>query len=104
MSPSLALRNPVFLFYVALAVSLLMAGGVVLAVILAIPVVRNRAHGQLPLLALAILGFVYFGWMFGHLAFLANSADAYSYLGYLVLGVELNDVAAYTCGKLFGRH
>src|SRR5437879_2383782 len=75
----------------------------VIAVILVIPVVRNRAQGQLQLLALAIVGFVYFGWMFGHLAFLANSAHAYSYLGYLVLAVELNDVAAYTSGKLFGR-
>src|SRR2546421_6045395 len=75
----------------------------VVAVILVIPVVRNRARDQLQLLALAILGFVYFGWMFGHLAFLANSASAYSYLGYLVLAVALNDVAAYTCGKLFGR-
>src|SRR5439155_11957698 len=76
----------------------------VIAVILAIPVVRNRAQGQLRLVALAVLGFIYFGWMFGHLAFLANSAHAYSYLGYLVLAVALNDVAAYTCGKAFGRH
>lgn len=76
----------------------------VIAVILVIPVVRNRGQGQLQLLALAIVGFVYFGWMFGHVAFLANSAYAYSYMGYLVVAVELNDVAAYTFGKLFGRH
>jgi len=77
---------------------------IVVAVILAIPVVRNRAQGQLQPLGLAIVGFVYFGWMFGHLAFLANSAYAYNYLGYLVLAVELNDVAAYIFGKLLGRH
>jgi phosphatidate cytidylyltransferase len=76
----------------------------VVAGIVAVPVVRNRARGQLRLLALAVFGFVYFGWMFGHLAFLTNSTHAYGYLGYLVLAVELNDVAAYTCGKLFGRH
>jgi len=76
----------------------------VTAVILAIPVVRDRAAGQLRLVALAVLGFVYFGWMFGHLAFLANSAHAYSYLGYLVLAVAVNDVTAYTFGKLLGRH
>jgi phosphatidate cytidylyltransferase len=74
------------------------------ALLLAIPVVRNRAQDQLRPVALAIAGFVYFGWMFGHLAFLANSAHAYSYLGYLVIAVELNDVFAYICGKLFGRH
>jgi phosphatidate cytidylyltransferase len=76
----------------------------VIAALLVVPVVRNRAQDQLRLLALAIVGYVYFGWMFGHLGFLANAAHAYSYLGYLVLAVELNDVAAYTCGKLFGRH
>jgi phosphatidate cytidylyltransferase len=76
----------------------------VIAVMLVIPVIRNRAHGQLRLLALAVLGFVYFGWLFSHLAFLANAGHAYSYLGYLVLAVELNDVAAYTCGKMCGRH
>jgi phosphatidate cytidylyltransferase len=76
----------------------------VIALILVIPVLRNRAQGQLELLALAIVGFVYFGWMFGHLAFLANSSNAYGYLGYLVLAVTVNDVAAYVGGTLFGRH
>lgn len=75
----------------------------VIATIVVIPVIRNRAEGQLQSLALAIVGFLYFGWMFGHLAFLANSAQAYSYLGFLVLAVELSDVTAYVCGKLFGR-
>src|SRR5437867_2789460 len=28
----------------------------------------------------------------------------YGYLLYLIFAVELNDVAAFTCGKLFGRH
>ena len=76
----------------------------VIALILLIPVVRNRGQGQLHVLALAVVGFVYFGWMFGHVAFLANSADAYSYLGFLVLSVELNDVAAFAFGKWLGRH
>ncbi len=73
------------------------------AVLLVIPIARNRAQGQLQVLALAIVGFVYFGWMFGHLAFLVNARHAYSYLFYLLFAVELNDVAAYTCGKLMGR-
>ncbi len=76
----------------------------VIAVILVIPIIRDRAQGQLQVLALTIVGFIYFGWMFGHLGFLANSRYAYSYILYLVFAVELNDVAAYTCGKLFGRH
>jgi phosphatidate cytidylyltransferase len=76
----------------------------VTAMLLAVPVVRNRTQGELSRLGLAVLGFLYFGWMFGHLAFLANSPYAYSYLGYLVVAVVLNDVAAYTSGKWFGRH
>jgi phosphatidate cytidylyltransferase len=76
----------------------------VFAVILLVPILRNRAAGQLQTIALAILGFLYIGWMFGHLTFLANSKYAYSYVLYLVFAVELNDVAAYTFGKLFGRH
>ena len=76
----------------------------VIAAILIVPIVRNRAQGQLQALSLAIVGFVYFGWMFGHLAFLVNGKHAYSYLLYLLVAVELSDVAAYICGKLFGLH
>lgn len=75
-----------------------------IAILFVIPVVRDCTQDQLRLLALALLGFLYFGWMFNHLSFLANSTFAYSYLGYLVLAVQLNDVAAYTFGKWFGRH
>jgi phosphatidate cytidylyltransferase len=72
--------------------------------IMTIPIVRNRVQGQLQAIALSIVGFVYLGWMFGHLAFLANAREAYSYLLYLLFAVELNDVAAYVTGKLLGRH
>jgi phosphatidate cytidylyltransferase len=76
----------------------------VVAGILLIPILQNRVQGQLQALALAIVGYVYVGWMFGHLAFLANATHAYGYLLYLVFAVEVNDVAAYVCGKTFGRH
>ncbi len=76
----------------------------VTTIILLIPILRNRAQGQLQVIALALLGYLYIGWMFGHLAFLANATDAYGYLLYLIFAVEVNDVAAYTFGKLFGRH
>jgi phosphatidate cytidylyltransferase len=76
----------------------------VVAGLLTIPILRNRTKGQLQAIALSIVGFVYFGWMFGHLAFLANAKLAYSYLLYLLFAVELNDVAAYVSGKLIGRH
>lgn len=75
----------------------------VVSLILVIPIARNRAKGQLQNTALAILGFIYLGWMFSHVGFLANSAHAYGYLLFLFLAVEGNDVAAFTSGKLFGR-
>jgi phosphatidate cytidylyltransferase len=75
----------------------------IVCLILVIPIARNRAKGQLQSTALAIVGFVYLGWMFSHVGFLANSPHAYGYLLFLVLAVEGNDVAAFTCGKLFGR-
>jgi len=75
----------------------------VIALLLTIPVLRNRAKGQLQLVSLSIVGFVYLGWMFGHLGFLANSEHAIGYLLFLIFAVELNDVAAFTCGKLFGK-
>ncbi len=73
------------------------------ALILMIPIVRNRVQGQLQSMSLAIVGFLYIGWMFGHLAFLANATNAYGYLLYILFATEINDVAAFTCGRLFGK-
>jgi hypothetical protein len=39
-------------------------------------------------------GFIYMGWMFSHVGFLANSPHAYGYLLFLLLAVEGSDVAA----------
>ena len=76
----------------------------VVGALLLVPILRNRAKGQLQQVALAIVGFIYFGWMFSHLGFLANSEFAYGYILYLIFAVEINDVAAFTCGKIFGKH
>jgi phosphatidate cytidylyltransferase len=75
----------------------------VVAAILMVPIFRDRAKGQLQPIALASLGFIYIGWMFGHMAFLANARDPYGYLLFLLLGVPLCDIAAFTFGRLFGR-
>jgi phosphatidate cytidylyltransferase len=76
----------------------------IVSLILVVPIARNQAKGQLQNSAIAILGFIYLGWMFSHVGFLANSPHAYGYLLFLLLAVEANDVAAFTSGKLFGRH
>jgi phosphatidate cytidylyltransferase len=76
----------------------------VIALILLIPILRNRIEHQLQAISLAIVGFIYIGWMFGHLGFLANPTYHYGYLLYLLFAVEVNDVAAFLFGKLLGRH
>jgi phosphatidate cytidylyltransferase len=75
----------------------------VVSLILIVPVARDRTKGQLHDSALAVLGFIYMGWMFSHVGFMANSPHAYGYLLFLLLAVEGSDVAAFTSGKLFGR-
>lgn len=73
------------------------------AFIMLIPILRNRTAGQVQALALSIMGFIYFGWMFLHLAYLANVRNPYGHLLYLMVAVELNDVAAFTFGRIFGK-
>jgi phosphatidate cytidylyltransferase len=75
-----------------------------IALILLVPILRNRARGELQRMSLGVVGFVYIGWMFGHLGFLANSTNAYGYLLYVVFATEVSDIAAFTFGRLFGRH
>ncbi|HUR80441.1 MAG TPA: phosphatidate cytidylyltransferase [Thermoanaerobaculia bacterium] len=75
----------------------------VVAAILMVPIFRDEAKGQLQHIALGLLGFIYIGWMFGHLAFLANAANAYNYILYLLFAVPVCDVAAFTFGRFFGK-
>ncbi|MGA2499905.1 MAG: phosphatidate cytidylyltransferase, partial [Tepidisphaeraceae bacterium] len=74
-----------------------------IALFILIPIARNRTQGQLQAMALAILGYIYIGWMFLHLAFLAGSPTGLGYLLYLLFAVEMNDVAAFTFGRALGK-
>lgn len=75
-----------------------------IALILLIPILRNRARGELERMSLAIVGFIYIGWMFGHLGFLANARNAYGFLCFIIFATAVSDVAAFTFGRVFGRH
>jgi phosphatidate cytidylyltransferase len=74
-----------------------------IALILLMPILRNRARGELQRMSLAIVGFIYIGWMFGHLGFLANARNAYGFLCFIIFATAVCDVSAFTFGKLFGR-
>jgi phosphatidate cytidylyltransferase len=76
----------------------------VVAGVLLMPILRDRTAGQLQVIALGIVGFIYIGWMFGHLPFLANGRNASGYILFLLFSVPLTDVAAFTFGKFLGRH
>jgi len=76
----------------------------VVSLLFLIPIMQNLYEGQLHYLTLGITGFIYFGWMFGHIGFLANSDYAINYILYLAFAVEIADISASTFGRLFGRH
>ena len=75
-----------------------------IGLILLIPILQNRARGELQRMSLAIVGFIYMGWMFGHLGFLANATNAYGFVCFVIFATAVCDVAAFTFGKVFGCH
>lgn len=75
----------------------------VVGLIVLVPIIQNRYEGQLTVIALGVMGFIYFGWMFGHLGFLADSSYANHYVLFIVFAVQLADISAYDFGKLFGH-
>ncbi len=74
------------------------------AVILLIPILRDRPQQAVQRMSLGLIGFLYLGWMFGQLGVLANSPHAYGYICYLLIATEVSDVAAFAVGKAIGRH
>lgn len=76
----------------------------IIGLIVLMPILQNRHEGQLQSIALGVMGFLYFGWMFGHISFLADSFYATNYVLYLVFATQIADISAYNFGKLFGRH
>ena len=68
------------------------------------PITQNRVRGELHKIALSCFAFVLIGWMFGHLGLLANSANPYGFLCYIIFATELTDISAFVFGRLFGRH
>jgi phosphatidate cytidylyltransferase len=70
---------------------------------LVIPILRNRAQGQLQQIAVAIVGFVLIGFMFQHVSFLTNAPRPYGPICFIVFATAVTDVAAYTFGTMLGK-
>ena len=71
--------------------------------IASVAILADNPKGYIQRVALGVLAFLLFGICFGHLAYFANDSRYRSILVWLVCCVELNDIFAFTCGKLFGR-
>ncbi len=65
-------------------------------------VATDRPSGFIQRIGLGVLAFMLFGAGLGHLAFLGNDDDFRRIVLWLLIAVELNDVFAFTCGKLIG--
>ncbi|MBU0573213.1 MAG: phosphatidate cytidylyltransferase [Candidatus Margulisbacteria bacterium] len=72
--------------------------------IFAIPILRGDFKGMIQKTCLTVLGILYFGWFFSHVAFLSNMEFGMAHAVFLFILVELNDASAFICGKIFGKH
>ena len=76
---------------------------ITIVLLAAVGVGRDRPAGYIQRTALGIFAFVLFGCALGHLGYFANDDRFRPVLLSLLLAVELNDIAAYITGKMFGR-
>lgn len=74
-----------------------------IVVVLMIPARRNDYKNMIQKIGLSTIALIYLGWFPAHLAFLSYHPFGIAYLLFLVIGTELNDAAAYTMGKIFGK-
>lgn len=72
--------------------------------ILTVPIFLGKYEGMLMKECATIFGVLYFAWFLSHLIFLRGLQDGFGYLVFLSVAVVLNDVLAYTTGRLFGKH
>ena len=75
----------------------------VVCLIAAAAILADRPQGYIQRTAVGMFGYMLFGVSLLHLAFLTNDANYRPLILLLLLVVELNDVFAFCCGKLFGK-
>jgi phosphatidate cytidylyltransferase len=77
-----------------------------IALFCVLPVMRNRSEGMLQLVALAVMGFVYFGFFLAHLSLLAGCPDPHvsRYLLFVVYGAASAGLAGRLVHRWLGRH
>jgi len=73
-------------------------------ILLTVPLARDTFEHMIQRTCLAVLGVVYFGWFFSHLAYLIHLENGVGHVVFVFLLTELNDVCAFSVGKAIGRH
>lgn len=63
---------------------------------------QDRPEGYIQRVGLAVFGYMLFGAGLAHLGYMANDPNYRPIVLMLLTAVALNDVAAFTCGKLMG--
>ncbi len=63
---------------------------------------QDRPEGYIQRVGLAVLGYMLFGAGLAHLGYMANDPGYRPIVLLLLTAVALNDVAAFTCGKIMG--
>lgn len=78
-------------------------GPLTIVAIAAVALMKDEPRGYIQRVALASFGMLMFGVGLGHLSMTANDVQYRPLLLTLFLAVEVNDVFAFCCGKLFGK-
>ncbi len=73
------------------------------ALICAVGILSDRPSGYIQRVALGIFAFMLFGCALGHLAYMGNDSNYRPIVLIVIFAVELNDVFAFVCGKLWGN-
>lgn len=74
-----------------------------IAVLAVVAIFADTPKGYIQRVALGVLSFLLFGVCLAHLGYMANDTLYRPLVLAILLCVELNDVFAFCCGKLFGR-
>src|SRR6266446_3192682 len=75
----------------------------IVAVIATGGLIPDQPKGYIQRVGLGVLGFALFGSALGNLGYMANDWNYRPILLLIIFAVELNDIFAYICGRLFGH-
>lgn len=73
-------------------------------ILLAVPLARDAFEHMIQRTCLSVLAVLYFGWFLAHLGYLIHIDNGIGHVLFVLLLTELNDVCAFSIGKVFGKH